>query len=159
MRVLILGAGFGGRWAPIDAARKLNEIGNASDKVEILVVDRNPYHNIRVRNYEADLRDVAIPLAEVLDPIGVRHVVAEGSGADTVRQKVTVTTATGSQELSYDRLVLSLGSKLPIPPVPGLAAHGFDVDTYAAAVRLQHHLAALSKHPASPARATVVVVG
>src|SRR6201986_371963 len=108
MRVLILGAGFGGLWAAIGAARKLNEIGNASDKVEILVVDRNPYHNIRVRNYEADLSDVAIPLDEVLDPIGVRHVVAEVSGVDTVRQKVTVTTATGSHELSYDRLVLSL---------------------------------------------------
>jgi NADH:ubiquinone reductase (H+-translocating) len=167
MRVLILGAGFGGLWAAIGAARKLNEIGSASDKVEILVVDRNPYHNIRVRNYEADLSDVAIPLDEILDPIGVRHVVAEVSDIDVVRQKVTVKTATGSQELNqglnhelnYDRLVLSLGSKLPIPPVPGLAAHGFDVDTYAAAVRLQAHLAALSNYPASPARSTVVVVG
>jgi NADH:ubiquinone reductase (H+-translocating) len=159
MRVLILGAGFGGLWAAIGAARKLDEIGHANDKVEILVVDRNPYHNIRVRNYEADLSDVAIPLDEILDPIGVDHVVGEVNAIDVVRQQVTVTAAAGSQELSYDRLVLSLGSKLPIPSVPGFAAHGFDVDTYAAALRLQEHLAKLSKQPASAARSTVVVVG
>ena len=159
MRILILGAGFGGLWAAIGAARKLDEIGNLSAAVEILVVDRNPYHNIRVRNYEADLSDVAIPLEEILDPIGVRHVVAEVAAVDIAEQQVTVTTAAGPQRLSYDRLVLSVGSKLSRPSVPGLAAHGFDVDTYAAAVQLDEHLAKLSKAAASPARSTVVVVG
>ena len=49
-RVLVLGAGFAGLWAAASAARALDEIGAATDEVEILVVDRNPYHNIRVRN-------------------------------------------------------------------------------------------------------------
>ncbi len=44
---------------------------------EILVVDRNPYHNIRVRNYEVELCDAAIPLTKLLDPVGVRHRLAE----------------------------------------------------------------------------------
>ena len=58
-RILILGAGFAGLWAAIGAARKLDELGEAA---EILVVDRNPYHNIRVRNYEVELNDTALPL-------------------------------------------------------------------------------------------------
>src|SRR6516164_4906376 len=73
-RIVVLGAGFAGLWAAIGAARKREEIGAAA---EVLVVDRYPYHNIRVRNYEVDLSEAAIPLAELLDPIGVKHVVAE----------------------------------------------------------------------------------
>ena len=72
-RILVLGAGFAGLWAAVGAARKLDEIGARPGEVDVMVVDRNPFHNIRVRNYELDLADVAIPLGEVLDPIGVRH--------------------------------------------------------------------------------------
>jgi NADH dehydrogenase len=155
-RILILGAGFSGLWAAIGAARKLDELGEAA---EILVVDRNPYHNIRVRNYEVDLSDVALPLAEFLDPIGIRHVVAEVCAFDPVAQKVTISVNAGREVLNYDRVVMTLGSELVRPPVPGLDSHGFDVDTYAAAVRLNDHLAALGRLEPSTEGSTVVVVG
>ena len=158
-RIVVLGAGFAGLWAAIGAARKREEIGSAAAAAEILVVDRYPYHNIRVRNYEVDLSDAAIPLAELLDPIGVKHRVAEVVDVDVANQMVTVTSKHGSEHLGYDRLVMTLGSELVRPPIPGLAQHGFDVDTYAEAVRLDHHLAALGKSQALPGRSTVVVVG
>ncbi len=157
-RILVLGAGFAGLWAAVGAARKLDEI-DVRAAAEILVVDRNPYHSIRVRNYEVDLSDVAIPLAELLDPIGVNHVIAEVQAIDPAKQEVAVATARGREVLSYDRLVLTLGSELVRPAIPGLETNGFDVDTYAAAVRLNAHLATLGKLDASPGRSTVVVVG
>lgn len=129
-RLLILGAGFAGLWAAIGAARKLDELGEAA---EILVVDRNPYHNIRVRNYEVDLNDTALPLGELLDPIGVHHSTGEVCSIDPVGQKVTIRTDAGSEIIGYDRAVLTLGSELVRPAIPGLASHSFDVDTYAAA--------------------------
>ena len=128
-------------------------------EVEILVVDRNPYHNIRVRNYEIDLDNVAIPLGEVLDPIGISHLTAEVQTIDVAKQQVVVATGGDSEILAYDRLVLALGSELVRPDIPGLAANGFDVDTYSAAVRLNAHIAALSTSPMSSGRSTVVVVG
>ena len=70
-RILVLGSGFAGLWAAVGAARKLAELGIPRGQVEILVVDRNPYHGIRVRNYEPDLGNVAIPLPEVLDPANI----------------------------------------------------------------------------------------
>ena len=155
-RILILGAGFAGLWAAIGAARKLDELNEAA---EILVVDRNPYHNIRVRNYEVDLSDVALPLAELLDPIGVRHLTGEVCAIDPAGQALTVSTNGGQESLGYDRLVLSLGSELARPAIPGLISRSFDVDTYAAAVRLNDHLATLDHHDASPGYSTVVVVG
>jgi NADH dehydrogenase len=155
-RIVILGAGFAGLWAAIGAARKLDELGEAA---EILVIDRNPYHNIRVRNYEVDLSDCALPLAELLGPIGIRHVTGEVCAVDPVGQTVTINTNGGSEIVSYDRAVLTLGSELIRPAITGLAAHGFDVDTYAAAVQLNDHLAALGSLGPAPECSTVVVVG
>jgi len=158
-RVLVLGAGFAGLWAAIGAARTREEFGARAAGVEILVVDRNAYHNIRFRNYEVDLSEAAIPLAELLDPIGVHHMAGEVQAIDPVKQQVTVATRGGRQMLDYDRLVFTLGSELARPAIPGLAANSFDVDTYAAALRLDAHLAELGKQAASDGRSTVVVVG
>ncbi|MCC8982193.1 NAD(P)/FAD-dependent oxidoreductase [Bradyrhizobium acaciae] len=158
-RILVLGAGFAGLWAALGAARKCDEIGARASDTEILVVDRNAYHNIRVRNYEVDPGDVALPLKDLLDPVGVRHKVADIEAIDAAKREVVVKSSAGAEHLSYDRLVLTTGSELARPEIPGLAAHGFDVDTYHAAMRLNGHLAALGKEPPSQARSTVAVVG
>jgi len=158
-RVLVLGAGFAGLWAAIGAARTREEFGARAAGVEILVVDRNAYHNIRVRNYEVDLSEAAIPLAELLDPIGVHHMAGEVQAIDPAKQQVTIATRGGRQILDYDRLVFTLGSELARPAIPGLAANSFDVDTYAAALRLDAHLAELGKQATSDGRSTAVVVG
>src|SRR5262249_22763555 len=92
-RILVLGAGFAGLWAAVGAARKLDEIRVAPGEVEILIVDRNPYHNVRVRNYEIDLGNVAIPLGKVLDPIGVKHLAAQVERIDIAKQQVTIATS------------------------------------------------------------------
>ena len=158
-RILVLGAGFAGLWAAAAAARERDEIGAAAGAVEILVVDRNPYHNIRVRNYEADLSNVVIPLDEVLDPIGVNHLIAEVETLDPAKRQVGIATAHGKEFLAYDRLIVALGSELVRPAIRGLAANSFDVDTYSAAVRLNAHVAALGGNPRASGRSTVVVVG
>lgn len=85
-RIVVLGAGFAGLWAAIGAARKREEIGAAGRDIEIRVIDRNPYHNIRVRNYEADLSEVALPLPQLLDPIGVSHGIGEVEAIDPARR-------------------------------------------------------------------------
>lgn len=158
--IVVIGCGFGGLWSAIGAARKLDELGVGSEEVSITVVDQNDFHSIRVRNYEQDLESTVIPLAKVLDPIGVRHVQGAVSGIDTSGQTVAIDTSAGGLSLAYDRLVYALGSQLRRPPIPGLAEHGFDIDTYQAAKRLEQHLAALpdSKH-AGEGKYTVLVVG
>ena len=55
--------------------------------------------------------------------------------------------------------MLALGSEVMRPDIPGLAEHAFDVDTYAAARRLEDHLTSLGRSAPSPGRSTIVVVG
>ena len=154
-RIVVLGAGFAGLWAAIGAARALDERGIGADQISVTLVNAEPFHDIRVRNYEPDLTDVRLPLGPILDPIGVRLAVSEVTGVNVADRTV----ACGSASIGYDRLVFALGSRLARPPVPGLADFGFDIDTYPAAARLADHLAGLGARPASVARDTVLVVG
>ncbi|SFJ37710.1 NAD(P)/FAD-dependent oxidoreductase [Bradyrhizobium sp. Gha] len=158
-RIVVLGAGFAGLWAAIGAARMRDEIGNAGRDIEIRLIDRNPYHNIRVRNYEVDLSELALPLSQLLDPVGVAHGIGEVEAIDPVHHEISLVTSSGEETLRYDRLVLALGSELMWPNIQGLAEHAFDVDTYTAALRLDDHLTSLGRSAPAPGRSTIVVVG
>ncbi|MEA2729286.1 MAG: hypothetical protein QOF70_3761 [Acetobacteraceae bacterium] len=158
-RILVLGAGFAGLWAAIGAARARDEVGTGPDQFEILVLDSKPYHSIRVRNYEADLSATLIDLAKVLDPVGVRHVPADVTKIDVAERLVSYTANGLQQSVSYDRLVCALGSQLVRPAIRGLAEHAFDVDTYAAATRLNEHIADLPSRAASAGQFTALIVG
>jgi NADH:ubiquinone reductase (H+-translocating) len=153
--VVVLGSGFAGLWAALGAARRIDELGVARGEVNVTIISSLPYHDIRVRNYEADLTPCRIPLGEVLDPAGVGHIAADISAIDPGSR--TVRTSLGDR--TYDGLVIALGSRLVKPPIPGLSEFGFDVDTYDGAARLQRHLREVASGRHSQAAATVIVVG
>lgn len=158
-RIVVLGGGFAGMIAAVGAARKLAELDIPRHDIGVTLVNRDPYHAIRVRNYERDISDARVPLADVLAPIGVELAVGEVSGLDTADHRVACTIEGRPTMLPYDRLVFALGSEVVRPAVPGLAEYGFDVDTYDAASRLGAHLTALPARPAAPGRFTALVVG
>jgi NADH dehydrogenase len=155
-QIVVLGAGFAGLIAAVGAARKLAELKIDKSDIAVTVVNRDRWHSIRVRNYETDISDTRVPLDDVLGPIGVDLKIGEVTGVDWARHEIALA---GQPSLHYDRLVFALGSELVRPPIPGLAEHGFDIDTHDAASRLGAHLDALPARPASPGRFTALVVG
>ncbi|MBN9478392.1 MAG: NADH dehydrogenase [Bordetella sp. SCN 67-23] len=157
-RIVVLGGGFAGLWSAVGAARKLDEHGVGPGEVRVTLVERNDFHSIRVRNYEEDLAATLVPLDRVLDPVGVERVRGDVAAIDIGRRTVTVRTEAGREVLEYDRLVYALGSGLQRPPIPGLAGHAFDIDTYQEARRLDAHLRALAAG-GDPDRLRVLVVG
>ncbi len=157
--ILVLGSGFAGLWAAIGAARRISELGLTAAEVTVTVVGRTGFHDIRVRNYEADLSQCRIPLGRLLDPVGVDHLVGEVESIDTAAQSVTISRADRRTRLHYDRLVIALGSAVIAPPIPGLAEYAFNIDTYDAAIRLNEHLAETAGRPIVAGSATVVVIG
>ncbi len=137
----------------------MDEFGVGVDRVEILVIEKTGWHSIRVRNYEADLDDTRVRLDDVLGPIGVRHVEGEVTGIDVAGKTVAYDAGPRQCVVSYDRLVCALGSRLVRPPIPGLDTWAFDVDTYAAAQRLNEHIAGLPSRDPAPGQFTGLVVG
>ena len=106
-RIVVLGAGFAGLIAAAAAVRKLAELAIPKDQVSVMVVNRDAWHAIRVRNYEADLADLRVPLDDVLGPIGVEVVVGEVTGLDHDRHEVYCAVAGQAVALRYDRLVFA----------------------------------------------------
>jgi NADH:ubiquinone reductase (H+-translocating) len=153
--VVVIGSGFAGLWAALGAARRLDELGVPVGTIDITVLSARPFHDIRVRNYEADLSECRIPLADVLEPAGVAHIATEVTAIDTDAGRVSTSEGVA---YGYDRLVLASGSEVVKPAITGIGI-AFDVDTFDGAVALQHHLQALADDPPGPAAATVVVVG
>jgi NADH dehydrogenase len=160
MRLVIIGAGFAGMYAALSAARLREIQGVSPDQLEIALVAPEPTLVVRPRLYEPKPETLTAPLLDVLEAIDVTYVQGTAEAVDTKSCMVKIATAKGTKKtLSYDRLVVTTGSRLFRPNIPGLAEHGFSVDSLDDAVALDKHLHGLAKRPATVGRDTVVVAG
>lgn len=159
MRLVIVGAGFAGMYAALSAARLRDLQGVSSEKLEIALVSPEPTLVVRPRLYEPKPETLTAPLLGVLKAIDVVYVQGSVETIDTKARSIQIANKGKQSSLSYDRLVVATGSKLFRPNVPGLAEHGFSVDSLDDAIALDKHLHGLAKRPAVNGRDTVVVAG
>lgn len=138
-RILVAGAGYGGLTCALRLARRLRRQVEAGE-VEVVLVDRNPYHLLETRLHEAAARgvEVTIPIAKLLTRRPVRFVQAEISGIDAVHHAVV----TPGGRIAWDILVLALGSRSLDFGIPGIDRHAFELKTLEDARSLKRHLEA-----------------
>jgi NADH dehydrogenase len=159
-RLLIIGAGFAGMYAATSAARVRHLQRVSPEELEIALIAPEPFVVIRPRLYEANPETMKAPLTDLLQVADVRYVQGRVETIDAGAGSVVFTGPDGRRGLlTYDRLVLAAGSTGFRPNIPGLAEHAFGVEQMDEAVKLDAHLHALAKRPASKARDTVVVAG
>jgi NADH:ubiquinone reductase (H+-translocating) len=160
MRLVIIGAGFAGMYAALSAARLRDIRGASPQDLQIALVSPEPTLVVRPRLYESKPETVTAPLVDVLEAIDVDYIQGSAETINTEARTVQITPAKGPRKtLSYDRLVVTTGSRLFRPNIPGLAEHGFSVDSLNDAVALDKHLHGLAERPAVNGRDTVVVAG
>ncbi|WP_445178715.1 NAD(P)/FAD-dependent oxidoreductase [Pseudomonas sp. McL0111] len=156
--ILVIGAGFGGMWSALSATR-LAEI-HGRDNVEVSVLAPQAELRVRPRFYEPNAHQLAAPLGELFEVVGVNFIKGAAEKIDVQQKTVAYTDASGAKQLlHFDKLVLATGSGLALPNTPGVAQHAFDVDRIESAIRLEKHLKALVDQPETQARNTVVVAG
>jgi NADH dehydrogenase len=84
----------------------------------------------------------------------------KGRGIDAATQTVQLAAPNEEpQSVSYDRLILTAGSRLKSPPVPGLADHSWNIDDYDGAVAFDGHLRRITNGGSVPGSGTFVIVG
>lgn len=157
-QILVIGAGFGGMWSALSATRLVDIHGR--DDVQISVLAPQAELRVRPRFYEPNAHQLAAPLHELFEAVGVHFIKGAAETIDVAAKTVGYTDASGSKKtFHFDKLVLASGSGLAQSATPGVAQHAFDVDQIEAAIHLETHLKSLKDQPESPARNTVVVAG
>jgi NADH dehydrogenase len=157
-RILVIGAGFGGMWTALSATRLFDIHGH--NDVDVTVLAPQAELRVRPRFYEPNAHQLAAPIGELFDAIGVRFIKGAAETIDVEQKRVGYVDAQGEKQVCiYDKLVLATGSRLALPDTPGVAEHAFDVDQIEQAIRLEAHLKSLVNQPQSQSRYTVVVAG
>lgn len=144
-RLLIVGGGFAGVWAAASAARLRAEHPGA--QLRIALVSPGDDLVIRPRLYQERPGEHRAPLEAILGPIGVERLSATVTAIDTEAGTAAVSERSGRQRaIGFDRLVVASGSQIARPALPG-ADLLLDIDTMAAAERLDGHLRGLPSRP------------
>jgi NADH dehydrogenase len=130
--VVIVGAGFGG----LACARKLRK----SRSYEVTLVDRNPYQLFSPLLYQ--VATASLPEDDIAFPVRtayreVRFIRAAVTGVDTASQTLTLSTG---KTLSYDDLVLAVGSEGTTFGIPGVAEHTLQMKSVADAREIRRSL-------------------
>ncbi|MNL04173.1 NADH dehydrogenase-like protein [compost metagenome] len=141
------------------SATRLFDI-HAHNDVEVTVLAPQAELRVRPRFYEPNAHQLAAPIGELFEAVGVKFIKGAADSIDVQQKRVGYLDASGTRHTcSYDKLVLATGSRLAQSSTPGVTEHAFDVDQIEQAIRLENHLKALVNQPETQARNTVVVAG
>lgn len=155
--LIVVGGGFAGTWAALAAAKQIDE---HAGKIHITLISTDRYLTIRPRLYEPEPKSLRLPLAATLEPIGVSMVEGFVSDIDTKVCNVIFKTIGGQVEaLPYDRLVITTGSVQKALQLPGSVEYTWNIDTFAAAVKLDKHLQLVAQESDAPGNDAIVITG
>ena len=135
--VVIAGGGFGGFYA----ARRLERVlPHQSARVTLVTGENFLLYTPLLPGAAAgtlEPRHVVIPLREELERTDIA--LGRVTGLDPDGRTLSYRGVDGEDvALSYDQLILALGSITRVPPIPGLAEHGLGFKTLADAIALRN---------------------
>lgn len=132
-RVIVVGAGFGGLWA----VRTL-----AHSSADVLLIDKNNYHVFlpllyQVAASELEPEEIAFPIRSILRRLpNVSFLMAGVTGIDLNEKSVRTTQG----NLSYDYLILAVGTTTQFFRLPGAEENAFPLKTMAEGIALRNHI-------------------
>ncbi len=140
-RILILGSGFGGLYTALQLEKKLAR----SRDIEITLVNRENFFLFTPMLHEVAASD--LDFTHIVNPVRkllrrVQFFDGEIKSIDLKEKRVVVAHGDDNHDhqLSYDYLVLALGSITNFYSLPGLADHAITMKSLSDAVRLRNHL-------------------
>jgi NADH dehydrogenase len=132
-----LGAGYGGLYT----ALKLENFLKKRKDHQILLIDRNEYHQLKTELHEVaaakkSSEATTIPIKTLLKHKRIGFLKAEITNID-FPQKTVITT---DNEVKYDKLVIALGSQTEFFGIPEMEKHAFTLTSIKDAHHLKEHI-------------------
>jgi len=129
---VVIGAGFGG----LACAKKLRK----SDSYSVTLIDRNPYQLFSPLLYQVATAslpedDIAFPVRTAYED--VQFIRAEVTNVDATKKELTLS---NGKTISYDDLILAVGSEGTTFGIPGVAEHAFQMKSVGDAREIRHSL-------------------
>lgn len=136
-KILILGAGYGGLLTTLQLQKKLNY-----NEAEVTLVNKHNYHYITTWLHEpaagtASADHARVDLDRIIDKDKVNFV--KGTVQSIQPEEQTVTLESG-EILSYDYLVIGLGSEPETFGIEGLKEHAFSIRSINAVRNIREHI-------------------
>lgn len=140
LHTLILGGGYGGLRAALD----LNRLSSRGPKTKITLVNKHDYHQFRTELHRtaagtASPDSIRIPLQSILHGSSVEFVKSEVVEINPQQRFVRLKF---DQQITYDRLVVALGSRPEYFKIPGLKEYGLPIQSLNSADRIRRHIEA-----------------
>jgi len=136
-KVLILGAGYGGLLTALGLQKKLNY-----NEAEVTLVNKHNYHYITTWLHEpaagtASAEHARVDLDQIIDKNKINFVKGVVQGIQPQEQTVTLEDGT---VLSYDYLVIGLGSEPETFGIEGLKENAFSIRSINAVRQIREHI-------------------
>jgi len=136
-RVVVVGAGYGG----LRVAQRLGRYFHHQERGELVVVDQHDYHLHEVKLHQVTAASieperVTIPFDRLIDDRQIQFLQARVTGFDYARKTVF----TDSSEITYDTLVVALGSETDFFGIPGMEQYALTLKSLDEAIRIREHI-------------------
>ena len=146
-KVVILGAGFGGLWA----ARRL-----AGHPVDVVLIDKNNYHTFLPLLYQVAAAE--LEPERIAQP--VRYLIRDQGNLSFLLGSVTAlspenkTVTIDDETITFDYLIIALGSTTAFFGVPGANTHCYTLKSIDEAIDLRNHILRILEEAARETEAT-----
>lgn len=136
-KIVILGAGYGG----ITASLRLARLFKKQKGCEIHLIDKNPFHTFKTQLHEAAVRnvEVSVPINQIIKKTTIVFHQQEILKIIPKEKVVKVK----DFDISYDYLVLALGSITNFYGIPGLQTHSLTLQSLEDAHVIYDHIGGL----------------
>ena len=146
-KLVILGAGYGGLMTAIKLEEQLKHLKNT----EIILVDRNDYHQFLHLAHEIatgvkKVSDLTIPMDELLTNKKITFLQATVTGID-LNSKII---HTEKEDIGYQKLVVALGSQPNYYNIKGAKQNSFSISSVEAAAKIQDKMQAIFTRNENP---------
>ncbi|KXG44159.1 NAD(P)/FAD-dependent oxidoreductase [Tepidibacillus decaturensis] len=160
-KILILGAGYGGLTTALRLQKELHY-----NEADITLVNKHDYHYITTHLHQpaagtVDPRRIKIDLDELIDKDRINFIKAEVVAIDIQNERKV--TLDNGQGLTYDILVIALGSEVETFGIEGLKEHAFTIRSINSVQLIREHIeymfAKYKNEPGHPEYLTFIVGG
>ncbi len=154
-KIVIAGGGFAGISAGLSLKKCLSKT-----RAELILIDKNPFHLFTPSLYEVATseepqKNIAIPILEIFGN-SIELITSEITKIDPKTRNVRLK---GDREVSYDYLIIALGSEPAFYNIEGLEEYSFPLKTVTDAVKIKDSIHKLYDLKAPKKEMINIIVG